>query len=114
MPAVTASIGASFTATATGSLDYTDNRTNQTVPFQLGAGNSGIFGGSVVTPLMNSLGVRDPQARGFAAGLAAHGIGTARAFQVNSIAGAFAGIAMSLNGALTAMILPLLAHIWGH
>ncbi len=74
---------------------------------------TGIFGGSVVTPLMNSLGITDPQARGFAAGLAAHGIGTARAFQVNSVAGAFAGIAMSLNGALTAMILPLLAHMWG-
>ncbi|WP_353229008.1 filamentous haemagglutinin family protein [Novosphingobium sp.] len=41
---------ASFTATATGSLTYTDNRANQTVPFQLGAGGAGVFGGSVLPP----------------------------------------------------------------
>jgi filamentous hemagglutinin family protein len=41
---------ARFLATATGSLTYTDNRSNQTVPFQLGAGGAGIFGGSVLPP----------------------------------------------------------------
>jgi putative effector of murein hydrolase len=60
-----------------------------------------------VTPLMNALGLRDYAARGFAAGLAAHGIGTARAFQVDSLAGTFAGIALGLNGALTAIVLPI-------
>jgi putative effector of murein hydrolase len=43
-----------------------------------------------------------------AAGVAAHGIGTARAFQIDSTAGAFSGIAMGLNGALTGVILPFL------
>jgi putative effector of murein hydrolase len=47
-------------------------------------------------------------ARGFAAGLAAHGIGTARAFQVNALAGTFAGVALGLNGLLTAILVPLL------
>jgi len=37
-------------------------------------------------------------ARGFAARLASHGIGAARAFQVNPMAGTFAGIALGLNG----------------
>jgi predicted murein hydrolase (TIGR00659 family) len=74
---------------------------------------TGIFGATIVTPWLNLLRIRDPQARGFAAGLAAHGIGTARAFQVDPLAGTFAGIAMSLNGALTAMILPVLAQILG-
>lgn len=38
---------------------------------------TGIMSAIVVTPLMNSTGVTDFRARGFAAGLAAHGIGTA-------------------------------------
>lgn len=44
---------------------------------------------------------------GFAAGLAAHGIGTPRAFQVDALAGAFAGIAIGLNGAVTAVMVPI-------
>ena len=68
---------------------------------------TGITGAIIVTPLMNVLRVRDWRARGFAVGLAAHGIGTARAFQVNEVAGAFAGIAMGLNALVTAVIAPL-------
>lgn len=41
---------AAFSAIATGSLAYIDNRANQTVPFQLGNGNAGVFGGSVLPP----------------------------------------------------------------
>ena len=69
---------------------------------------TGIVGAIAVTPLMNGLGITDKRARGFAAGLAAHGIGTARAFQVDPLAGAFAGIAMGLNALLTAILVPLL------
>ena len=53
--------------------------------------------------------LRDPAIRGFAIGVAAHGIGTARAFQVNEQSGAFAALAMGLNGALTALLVPVLA-----
>jgi len=72
---------------------------------------TGIFGAVVVTPLMNAMRIRDYAARGFAVGVASHGIGTARAFQVSEEAGTYAGIAMGLNGALTALVflvLPLL------
>ena len=65
---------------------------------------TGIFGSVIVTPLMNALRIRDFAARGFAVGVASHGIGTARAFQVSEEAGTFAGIAMGLNGALTALL----------
>jgi len=68
---------------------------------------TGITGAVIVTPLMNALKIRDFAARGFAAGVASHGIGTARAFQVSEIAGAFAGIAMGLNGALTSLLVLL-------
>lgn len=70
--------------------------------------STGITGAIIVTPLMNLLGLKNYAARGFAAGLAAHGLGTARAFQVNPLAGTFAGIALGLNGLLTAMLVPIL------
>lgn len=69
---------------------------------------TGISGAIIVTPLMNLLRLRNYAARGFAAGLVSHGIGTARAFQVNPLAGTFAGIALGLNGVLTAILVPLL------
>ncbi len=73
---------------------------------------TGILGAVMVTPVMNALRVRDPAARGFAVGVAAHGIGTARAFQVNPVAGLFAGIAMALNGLATAIVVPLIAGLF--
>ncbi len=71
---------------------------------------TGIIGAVTVTPLMNLLGISDWRARGFAVGVAAHGIGTARAFQVNQIAGTYAGIAMALNALLTSLIVPVLVR----
>ena len=71
---------------------------------------TGIIGAVTVTPLMNLLRITDWRARGFAVGVAAHGIGTARAFQVNPVAGAYAGIAMALNALLTSLIVPLLVR----
>ncbi|MDU3043146.1 LrgB family protein [Bradyrhizobium sp.] len=68
---------------------------------------TGIIGAVIVTPLMNSTGITDFRARGFAAGLAAHGIGTARAFQVDALAGTFSGIAMSLNALVTSFLVPI-------
>lgn len=65
---------------------------------------TGILGAVIVTPLMNALRIKDYAARGFAVGVASHGIGTARAFQVSEVAGAFSGIAMALNGALTSIL----------
>jgi predicted murein hydrolase (TIGR00659 family) len=74
---------------------------------------TGIVGAIMVTPLLNALRITDYRARGFAAGVAAHGIGTARAFQVNPVAGTFAGIALGLNGLLTALIVPLFVRWFG-
>lgn len=71
---------------------------------------TGLGGAVVVTPLLNAFGLRDWRARGFAVGVAAHGFGTARAFQVNPTAGAFAGLGMGLNAMLTAILAPLILH----
>ena len=70
--------------------------------------STGILGAIIVTPLMNALGIKDFRARGFAVGLASHGIGTARAFQVDPVAGTFAGVAIGLNALLTSIVAPIL------
>jgi predicted murein hydrolase (TIGR00659 family) len=69
---------------------------------------TGIIGAMTAGPLFNLLGITDWRARGFAIGVASHGIGTARAFQVSAVAGTFAGIAMGLNALATALLTPLL------
>jgi predicted murein hydrolase (TIGR00659 family) len=58
------------------------------------------------------IGIRDPAAIGLAVGTAAHGIGTARMLQVDKVGGAMAGLAIGLNGLITAILLPLLFLLW--
>lgn len=73
---------------------------------------TGITGALIATPLLTALGFKDWRARGLAVGTAAHGIGTARAFQVHPTAGAFAGIGMGLNAILTAIIAPAILRLF--
>jgi predicted murein hydrolase (TIGR00659 family) len=72
---------------------------------------TGIFGAITGRFLFNALRIQSMPARGLALGVAAHGIGTARAFQVDAEAGAFAGLGMGLNGALTALLAPWLVPL---
>jgi predicted murein hydrolase (TIGR00659 family) len=69
---------------------------------------TGIFGAMFGPSILNLIGVRDWRARGLAIGTASHGIGTARALQVNETAGAFSGLAMGLNALATALLLPII------
>jgi predicted murein hydrolase (TIGR00659 family) len=72
---------------------------------------TGITGAVVATPLLNLMGLKDWRARGFAVGVASHGIGTARAFQVHPTAGAFAGLGMALNAIATALVAPFVLSL---
>lgn len=67
---------------------------------------TGIIGAVLGTRLFDLLRIRDDSVRGIAMGVAAHGIGTARAFQVSTEMGAFAGLAMALSAFLASVILP--------
>ena len=75
--------------------------------------STGILGAVLARGTLNLLRIHDHAVRGFAVGVAAHGIGTARAFQVSEVMGAFAGLGMGLNGLLTAFLFPLLVTLWG-
>lgn len=69
---------------------------------------TGVFGATIASTVFKAVRVRDPRARGFALGLTSHGIGTARALEMNELAGAFSALAMGLNALATALLLPLL------
>ena len=68
----------------------------------------GIFGSIFGEWILRRCGVRDPEARGFALGAAAHGIGTARAIEMGAVEGALSGLAMALMGLATALLAPLM------
>jgi putative effector of murein hydrolase len=72
---------------------------------------TGITGAVFGTLILDRLGVKDPRARGLALGTASHGIGTARALQESETAGAFSGLAMGLNGVVTALLVPVLVRL---
>jgi predicted murein hydrolase (TIGR00659 family) len=67
---------------------------------------SGIFGAISGRYVFDALRLARWTVRGFAIGTAAHGIGTARAFQVSTEAGAFAGLALGLHGLIAAVAIP--------
>ncbi len=68
---------------------------------------TGILGAVLGPYLLDLLRIRDWPSRGLAIGTASHGIGTARALQVNEVAGALSGLAMGLNALATAVLLPI-------
>jgi predicted murein hydrolase (TIGR00659 family) len=74
---------------------------------------TGILGAVAGPALLRLVRVRDEAATGFAMGVASHGLGTARAFQLGDRAGAFSGLAMGLNALVSALLLPALVRLIG-
>ena len=76
---------------------------------------TGLIGALSGKYLFNALGIATDaegwRARGFGLGTAAHGIGAARAMQVNADAGAYAGLALGLQVVLASMLLPLVVKL---
>ena len=66
----------------------------------------GIFGNAFGPGILRLLGIKNKNALGTALGTAAHGIGTARALEEGKLTGAYSGLAMCVNGILTAFIAP--------
>jgi putative effector of murein hydrolase len=73
---------------------------------------SGILAAVSLEFLLGFVKVRDWRLLGLAAGTAGSGIGAARAISLHETAGAFAGLAVALNGLTTALVVPVLVHFW--
>ena len=69
---------------------------------------TGIIGASIGSQILNLLGMKAWWQRGFAMGVAAHGIGTSRAFIVHPLAGTYASLAMGMHGVIGALLIPLI------
>jgi predicted murein hydrolase (TIGR00659 family) len=67
---------------------------------------TGILGAILALPLLRLTGLHCMRAAGLAAGVAGHGIGTARVLVVDETGGAFAGLGMGLCGIFTALVMP--------
>lgn len=72
---------------------------------------TGVMGAVLAGPTYLLFRIKDDAAAGFALGLASHGVGTSRAFQISKDAGAYAGLAIGLTGLVTAIIAPVLTPI---
>ena len=67
---------------------------------------TGVVGALMCRGILALLREKNDATRGFAIGLAAHGVGTATAFQMNRDTGAFSGLSMGLTGLFTAFAAP--------
>lgn len=74
--------------------------------------STGILGAVLGRYVLNGLHVTQWWQRGFALGVAAHGIGTSRAFSVHPEAGAYASLGMGLHGIVGAVLIPYAAAWW--
>lgn len=72
---------------------------------------TGIAGAAMLNMLKKRFPHLDDVTIGFATGIAAHGVGTARALQYSETAGAFSGLAMGLNGVVTAVLVPIFCSL---
>jgi len=74
--------------------------------------STGILGAVLGRFVLDALRVRQWWQRGFSLGVAAHGIGTSRAFSVHPEAGAYASLGMGLHGILGAALIPYAVAWW--
>ena len=68
---------------------------------------TGLVGAVSAKYLFDALHIGPPALRGFALGTASHGIGAARALQVDADAGAYAGLALGVQVVLASLLMPL-------
>ena len=69
---------------------------------------TGIFSAIIIAPLLAKLNIKDDRVTGLSLGTIAHAIGTAKALQISEQAGAFATLALCVNGIATAIIMSAL------
>jgi predicted murein hydrolase (TIGR00659 family) len=72
----------------------------------------GVFGAIFGVSILRLIRVREPAAVGLAMGAACHGLGTARVAELGEEYSAYGGLALSLNGIFTAILVPPIYHLF--
>lgn len=72
---------------------------------------TGVFGAVVGPSVFQAFGIKDEKVIGLVLGIVAHGVGTARAFDISAKAGAFASLGMALCGIFTAVLVGFLVML---
>lgn len=72
---------------------------------------TGCLGGVAGPAFCRLLKIDDPASMGLAMGTAAHGLGTGRMLELDRLGGAIAGLAIGLNGVITALLIPLFSQL---
>lgn len=73
----------------------------------------GLFGAICGFKVLQVGRVGSPIAQGLSMGTASHAVGTSRAMEVSGKYGAYAGLGLTLNGILTALLTPTILHLLG-
>lgn len=71
----------------------------------------GIFGGMTGSRILQLSRIENTTAQGLAFGAAAHAVGTDTAMQISQLHGAFASLAMIINGLLTSVLAPIILRL---
>ncbi len=110
-PAVVLSLAPKSVTTpiAMGIAEQIGGQPSLTAVFVLMTGIAAIV---LLGPVMRLLRITSWAAQGLGAGTAGHGLATARVLLMSETAGAFGGLAIGLNGLITALIVPLLARLF--
>jgi predicted murein hydrolase (TIGR00659 family) len=74
----------------------------------------GILVAVAIDPVLRLVRIDEPSARGLAAGTAGSGIGASRVIPQHTLSAAFAGVAIGVNGILTAVLAPILVPLLKH
>jgi predicted murein hydrolase (TIGR00659 family) len=72
---------------------------------------TGVFGAAIGEHMFRLLRLRSVVARGAMMGMAAHGVGTARAYQIGREEGAVSSVVMSLAGLCNVLATPIAMHL---
>ncbi|MCL2439536.1 MAG: LrgB family protein [Alphaproteobacteria bacterium] len=71
---------------------------------------TGVFGAMIMESSFKVFKITDPIAKGLAAGVSAHVIGTSKALEIDKLAGAISSVAMIITAILTVIIVPIVLN----
>ena len=73
---------------------------------------SGIIGAVIAPTIFKILKIKEDVSQGLACGTASHGSGTTTALELGEIQGAISGLAITVTGVITTMIVPIVNNIF--